>query len=128
MEARALSQLLNEMDGMQGSDGVFVLACTNQPLDELDAAVLRPGRLELVFAMDLPSLPERKELIDLLAAEWPLDDSVDRDRLARVTAGRSCAAVRAALKRASLCALRRRAPAISSCDFSDLAAEEGQQG
>ena len=55
VEERALSQMLNEMDGIQGSDGVFVLACANCPLSGLDAAVLRPGRLELVLELPLPS-------------------------------------------------------------------------
>lgn len=66
VEERVLSQLLNEIDGIQDSRGVFVLGCTNQPLTELDDAILRPGRFEIHLEMTRPSQQDRQDI----AALW----------------------------------------------------------
>ena len=66
VEERVLSQLLNEIDGIQDSRGIFVLGCTNQPLTELDDAILRPGRFEVHLHLEHPSERDRQEI----AALW----------------------------------------------------------
>lgn len=51
--------MLNEIDGIQNSEGVFVVGCSNQPLESIDAAMLRPGRLEVHIELGLPSFDTR---------------------------------------------------------------------
>ena len=63
VERRALSQMLNEMDGIEDSSGVVVLGTTNRQLDSLDPAMLRPGRLEMHLHVGLPSREDRAAIV-----------------------------------------------------------------
>jgi ATP-dependent 26S proteasome regulatory subunit len=94
---RVLSQLLNEMDGIATTGHVLVVACTNRP-DHLDAALLRPGRLDQLMHMPLPTRADRHALLLQLRARIRTDASVDLDTLANASAG---------LTGAALCALYR---------------------
>lgn len=60
--ARVVNQLLTEMDGVEGRKGVFIMAATNRP-DMIDAAVLRPGRLDKILYVDLPKEQDRYEIL-----------------------------------------------------------------
>lgn len=62
---RVLSTLLNEMDGVEGRQGVVVIGCTNRP-DQIDDAILRPGRLDQLVHVGLPSLEDRIDIIQTL--------------------------------------------------------------
>lgn len=62
---RVLSTLLNEMDGVEGRQGVVVIGCTNRP-DQIDDAILRPGRLDQLVYVGLPTLEDRVEIIKTL--------------------------------------------------------------
>ncbi|GAN08228.1 ATPase AAA [Mucor ambiguus] len=62
---RVLSTLLNEMDGVEGRQGVVVIGCTNRP-DQIDDAILRPGRLDQLVYVGLPSLEDRMDIIKTL--------------------------------------------------------------
>ncbi len=57
-----MNQLLTEMDGVEGRQGVFIMAATNRP-DILDPAILRPGRLDKILFVDLPSANDRYEIL-----------------------------------------------------------------
>lgn len=75
VEERVLSQLLNEIDGVQDSRGVFVLGCTNLALDEMDPAILRPGRLEVHLEVAAPGDGDRTAVVQQCASallrSWP---------------------------------------------------------
>lgn len=62
---RVLSTLLNEMDGVEGRQGVVVIGCTNRP-DQIDDAILRPGRLDQLVHVGLPTMEDRIDIIKTL--------------------------------------------------------------
>ncbi|MGE5927862.1 MAG: AAA family ATPase, partial [Gemmatimonadota bacterium] len=82
---RTLNQLLVELDGFSPSDGVVVIAATNRP-EDLDPALLRPGRFDRSVAVGLPTAPEREAILRLHAKQRrvPLGGTVDLERLARL--------------------------------------------
>lgn len=81
--SRLLSTLLNEMDGVsRGQQTVFVIACTNR-LESLDAALLRPGRLEEHILLPKPSVQDTKDILKHYLALAPLQESVDLDNVAQ---------------------------------------------
>ncbi len=83
---QTLNQILGEMDGFDPRETVVVLAATNRP-DVLDAALLRPGRFDRKITLDLPDKKARRAIIDIHAADVPLADDVDLDRIAALTVG-----------------------------------------
>jgi cell division protease FtsH len=83
---QTLNQILGEMDGFDPHEAVVVLAATNRP-DVLDAALLRPGRFDRKVTLDLPDKKARRAIIDIHAADVPLADDVDLDRIAALTVG-----------------------------------------
>lgn len=74
--ARVVNQLLTEMDGIEGRKGVFVIAATNRP-DIIDPAMVRPGRLDRLLYVPLPSPLERGQLLSTIGRQVPWDPSVD---------------------------------------------------
>ena len=98
---RVVNQLLTQMDGAEGLDGVYVLAATSRP-DLIDAALLRPGRLDKSLLCDMPSLDDRADILRALARKIALADDVDLDDWARRTDGYSGADLQALLYNASL--------------------------
>jgi len=83
---QTLNQILGEMDGFDPHEAVVVLAATNRP-DVLDAALLRPGRFDRKITLDLPDKKARRAILDIHAADVPLGDDVDLDRIAALTVG-----------------------------------------
>ncbi|OZJ03316.1 hypothetical protein BZG36_02266 [Bifiguratus adelaidae] len=81
---RLLSTLLNEMDGIEERQDVFVIGCSNRP-DKLDDAILRPGRLDRLLYVGLPTLEDRLEILHLLAMKTPCGDDLDLNEVARQT-------------------------------------------
>ncbi|CAO3591381.1 unnamed protein product [Absidia cylindrospora] len=81
---RVLSTLLNEMDGVEGRQGVIVIGCTNRP-QQIDDAILRPGRLDQLIYVDIPTLDDRKDIIVRLMQQMSMDDDVDPLELSRNT-------------------------------------------
>ncbi|PKI84890.1 Peroxisome biosynthesis protein pex1 [Malassezia vespertilionis] len=98
---RVVNQMLTQMDGAEGLDGVYVLAATSRP-DLIDSALLRPGRLDKSLLCDMPSLEDRLDILQAIAHKVPLDPSVDLTHWARVTQGFSGADLQALLYNASL--------------------------
>lgn len=104
-EEVTLNQLLVEMDGMQGSDGVVWMAATNRE-DMLDPAVRRPGRFDRIVEVQLPTVRDRLEILKIHAAKAPLADDVDLERLAQLTVGHSGADLANLLNEAAIIAVQ----------------------
>jgi cell division protease FtsH len=102
---QTLNQILGEMDGFDPHEAVVVLAATNRP-DVLDAALLRPGRFDRKVMLDLPDRKARRAILDIHAADVPLDDTVDLDRIASLTVGFSGADLENLVNEAALLAAR----------------------
>lgn len=98
---RVVNQLLTELDGVEALTGVFVFAATSRP-DLLDAALLRPGRLDRLLFCDFPSARERLEILDVLSRKLPVASDVDLGSIASITEGFSGADLQALLSDAQL--------------------------
>ena len=83
---QTLNQLLTEMDGFEGNNGVIILAATNRP-EVLDKALLRPGRFDRRIIVDKPDLKGRLETLKVHSKDVHMDETVDLDALALATAG-----------------------------------------
>lgn len=94
---RVVNQLLTEMDGLNSRRSVFVMAATNRP-ELIDPAMLRPGRLDKLLYVPLPTAPERVSILRALAAKISLADDVDLEAIgtsnrAEGYSGADCAAL-----------------------------------
>ncbi|KAI6706161.1 hypothetical protein NL676_009123 [Syzygium grande] len=98
---RVVNQFLTELDGVEVLTGVFVFAATSRP-DLLDAALLRPGRLDRLLFCDFPSIQERLDVLKVLSRKLPLASNVDLDAIAHMTEGFSGADLQALLSDAQL--------------------------
>ncbi|KAI0349828.1 AAA-domain-containing protein [Trametes cingulata] len=98
---RVVNQLLTQMDGAEGLDGVYVLAATSRP-DLIDSALLRPGRLDKSLLCDMPSASDRKEILEALGRKVAIAASVDLSALADETEGFSGADLQALVYNAHL--------------------------
>ncbi|KAJ6150828.1 hypothetical protein N7470_007422 [Penicillium chermesinum] len=106
--ARVVNTLLTELDGLGSSrQGIFVIAATNRP-DIIDPAMLRPGRLETLLFVNLPSPLERAEILQTLVRKLAIDFGEDLRRLAEECEGFSGADLGSLLRRAGYNAIKRR--------------------
>lgn len=106
--ARVVNTLLTELDGLGSSrQGIYVIAATNRP-DIIDPAMLRPGRLETLLFVNLPSPLERVEILQTLVRKLPIEFSEDMRRLAEECEGYSGADLGSLLRRAGYSAIKRR--------------------
>ncbi len=102
---QTLNQLLVEMDGFEGNDGVIVMAATNRP-DVLDPALLRPGRFDRQVVVGLPDIRGREQILKVHMRKVPIDDRVKASVIARGTPGFSGADLANLVNEASLFAAR----------------------
>ena len=102
---RVIAQLLTEMDGVEGREGVIVVAATNRP-ELIDPALLRPGRFDLVVELGYPDEADRRAIFAIHTRGRPLAPDITIEELARLTEGRSGADIEAICRRAALLALR----------------------
>ncbi len=100
-----IAQLLTEMDGIEGREGVIVLAATNRP-ELIDPALLRPGRFDLVVELEYPDKEERRAIFAVHLRDKAVAPEVTVEELASLTPGRSGADIEAICRRAALLALR----------------------
>ena len=102
---QTLNQLLVEMDGFEGNEGVIVIAATNRP-DVLDKALLRPGRFDRQVFVGLPDIRGREQILKVHSRKVPLEDGVKLNVLARGTPGFSGADLANLVNEAALFAAR----------------------
>lgn len=102
---QTLNQLLTEMDGFEGNNGVIILAATNRP-ESLDPALLRPGRFDRRVPVELPDLKGREEILKVHARKIKIDESVDFSKIARMASGASGAELANIVNKAALRAVR----------------------
>ncbi len=115
---QTLNQMLVEMDGFEGGEGVIVIAATNRP-DVLDKALLRPGRFDRQVMVGLPDIKGREQILKVHMRKVPLADDVRPDVLARGTPGFSGADLANLVNEAALFAARRNKKAVDMRDFED---------
>lgn len=117
-QEQTLQQILTEMDGFSGREGIIVLAATNQP-DVLDRALLRPGRFDRRVIVNLPDRAGREAILKVHTRKVPLAGDVKLADLASSTPGFSGADLKNLVNEAALLAARRDENEVRQTDFSD---------
>ena len=117
-QEQTLNQILTEMDGFSGREGIIVLAATNQP-DVLDRALLRPGRFDRRVVVNLPDRVGREAILKVHTRKVPLAQGVDLGELAASTPGLSGADLKNLVNEAALLAARRKQNEVRQKDFLD---------
>ncbi|HFB64996.1 MAG TPA: ATP-dependent zinc metalloprotease FtsH [Aeromonadales bacterium] len=113
---QTLNQLLVEMDGFEGGEGVIVIAATNRP-DVLDPALLRPGRFDRQVVVGLPDIRGREKILKVHMRKVPISDDVDASVIARGTPGFSGADLANLVNEAALFAARANRRTVSMEEF-----------
>ncbi|MCD6055771.1 MAG: ftsH [Gammaproteobacteria bacterium] len=113
---QTLNQLLVEMDGFEGNEGVIVIAATNRP-DVLDPALLRPGRFDRQVVVPLPDIRGREYILRVHMRKVPLSDDVDPHVIARGTPGFSGADLANLVNEAALFAAREDKRLVAMAEF-----------
>ena len=113
---QTLNQLLVEMDGFEGTEGVIVIAATNRP-DVLDKALLRPGRFDRQVYVGLPDIRGREQILKVHSRKVPLDESVELGILARGTPGFSGADLANLVNEAALFSARANRRVVTMEEF-----------
>ena len=115
---RVVSQLLTELDGLEELEDVVVIATTNRP-DLIDAALLRPGRLDRHIHVPVPDEDARRKIFTVHTQDKPLASDVDLDNLARRTEGYVGADIEALCREASMAATREFIESVEPDDVDD---------
>ncbi len=115
---QTLNQLLTEMDGFEGNNGVMILAATNRP-ESLDPALTRPGRFDRRVPVELPDLKGREAILRVHAKHVKTDGSVDFNRIARMSSGASGAELANIVNEAALRAVRAGRSAATEADMEE---------
>jgi cell division protease FtsH len=115
---QTLNQLLTEMDGFEGSNGVIILAATNQP-DSLDPALTRPGRFDRRVPVELPDLKGREEILKVHAKKIKLAEDIDFNKIARMASGASGAELANIVNEAALRAVRNGRKFVTQSDMEE---------
>ena len=113
---QTLNQLLVEMDGFEGTEGIIVIAATNRP-DVLDAALLRPGRFDRQVVVPLPDVRGREQILKVHMRSVPVDDDVKPALIARGTPGFSGADLANLVNEAALFAARANKRVVNMEEF-----------
>ncbi|MGP1930717.1 MAG: ATP-dependent zinc metalloprotease FtsH [Arsenophonus sp. ET-YP4-MAG3] len=113
---QTLNQMLVEMDGFEGNEGIIVIAATNRP-DVLDPALLRPGRFDRQVVVGLPDVRGREQILKVHMRRVPLDSNVDVSVLARGTPGFSGADLANLVNEAALFAARGNKRVVAMLEF-----------
>jgi len=113
---QTLNQLLVEMDGFEGNDGIIVIAATNRP-DVLDPALMRPGRFDRQVVVGLPDIRGREQILKVHMRKVPVGDGIDAKVIARGTPGFSGADLANLVNEAALFAARANRTSVSMEEF-----------
>lgn len=117
-QEQTLNQILTEMDGFSGREGVIVLAATNQP-DILDKALLRAGRFDRRVVVNLPDKIGRQAILKVHTRKVPLAEGTSLSQVAEATPGLSGADLKNLVNEAALLAARREQDFVTQKDFDD---------
>ena len=115
---QTLNQILTEMDGFPGAEGVIVLGATNRP-EILDSALLRPGRFDRRLVISPPDQAGRRAILDVHVRDVPLADDVDLDVVAASTPGMVGAELKNLINEAAILAARLQHERVTLADFND---------
>lgn len=115
---QTLNQLLTEMDGFEGNNGVIILAATNRP-ESLDPALTRPGRFDRRVPVELPDLAGREAILKVHARKIKASDNVDFHTIARMAAGTSGAELANIINEAALRAVRSGRSVVEQADLEE---------
>ena len=115
---QTLNQLLTEMDGFEGNNGVIILAATNRP-ESLDPALTRPGRFDRRVPVELPDLKGREEILKVHAKKIRTEGSVDYHTIARMASGASGADLANIINEAALRAVRNGRTSVTQEDLEE---------
>ncbi len=115
---QTLNQLLTEMDGFEGNNGVIILAATNRP-EMLDPALTRPGRFDRRVPVELPDLKGREEILKVHAKKIKVAPGVDFEHIARMASGASGAELANIVNEAALRAVRQNRNAATQADLEE---------
>ncbi len=115
---QTLNQILTEMDGFTGAEGVIVLGATNRP-EILDSALLRPGRFDRRLVISPPDQVGRRAILDVHVRNVPLADDVDLDVVASSTPGMVGAELKNLINEAAILAARLQHERVTLADFND---------
>ena len=115
---QTLNQLLTEMDGFDGKNGVVILAATNRP-DTLDPALLRPGRFDRRIPVELPDLGGREAILKVHAKDVHMAADIDYNAVARATSGASGAELANIVNEAALRAVRMGRDVVEQADLEE---------
>ena len=115
---QTLNQLLTEMDGFEGNNGVIILAATNRP-ESLDPALTRPGRFDRRVPVELPDLAGREAILKVHAKKIKLADDVDFHTIARMASGASGAELANIINEAALRAVRSGRKVVNEADLEE---------
>ena len=115
---QTLNQLLTEMDGFEGNNGVIILAATNRP-EALDPALTRPGRFDRRVPVELPDLKGREAILRVHAKKVKLEDNIDFTAIARMASGASGAELANIVNEAALRAVRSGRKFVSQSDLEE---------
>jgi len=115
---QTLNQLLVELDGFEGNQGVIVMAATNRP-DILDPALLRPGRFDRQIVIDAPDIESREAILEVHSKGKPLSTEIDLGVLARRTPGFTGADLANLINEAALLTARRRKKQITMLELEE---------
>ena len=115
---QTLNQLLTEMDGFEGNNGVIILAATNRP-ESLDPALTRPGRFDRRVPVELPDLEGREAILKVHAKKVQLSDDVDFHTIARMASGASGAELANIVNEAALRAVRDNREVVTEADLEE---------
>ena len=115
---QTLNQLLTEMDGFEDNNGIVVLAATNRP-ENLDPALLRPGRFDRRVPVELPDLQGREDILKVHAKKVKTEPGIDYNVVARMASGASGAELANIINEAALRAVREKRNAVSQKDLEE---------
>ena len=115
---QTLNQLLTEMDGFEGNNGVIILAATNRP-ESLDPALTRPGRFDRRVPVELPDLAGREAILKVHAKKIKTADDVNYHTIARMAAGASGAELANIINEAALRAVRDNRSVVTEADLEE---------
>ena len=115
---QTLNQLLVQMDGFNGHEGIIIIAATNRP-DVLDPALLRAGRFDRQIVVNKPDMFAREQILQVYARKKPLDEEVDLKKIAKITTGFTGADLENLMNEAAIIAARADKSKITMNDIND---------